>query len=410
LDKLTAIRQNEYGKTSKTLQGELVRSQAEKQIADYFYSNRIRYSYESEAKTTLSAFRDKISKPDFYLPDYNIFVEYWGLIDVPDSQLRVKYKEEMRWKKKQYYNNGIKFISLYPWHLNDLDGGFRAQFKLTMGKDLVAGSVGEKSVYALSISVNFQKLLQNGLPAGLVLSKLRLLYSPYYFVEYDCFTQGSFLYERVNLGSKGIVVLEGQKGEVVDSSVLAGTPPTILRAGSFVGCGTFRSVEIPKSQITERGPFSSMEAFPAKISKDEAERITKIEIARNLSQTYSRKLKNGSISTKTLRPSERDVRVVSIKLLNAPLITAIFTYRDRAYTRVIQATTDRIISDDFVYCNVGQRHLCSDPILLCQDCGNLTCKDHGKNCTTCGRALCANHISSKGVLLKKYYCPNHVPL
>jgi DNA helicase IV len=82
LDSLATIPgKKEYGKPNKTLRGEVVRSQAERQIADYFFSNKIKYSYESQAKTNLSAVKDKISKPDFYLPDYDAYVEFWGLID-----------------------------------------------------------------------------------------------------------------------------------------------------------------------------------------------------------------------------------------------------------------------------------------------------------------------------------------
>jgi len=33
-------------------------------------------------------FKSKISRPDFYLPQYNLFVEYWGLVDSPDAGTR----------------------------------------------------------------------------------------------------------------------------------------------------------------------------------------------------------------------------------------------------------------------------------------------------------------------------------
>jgi len=400
----------DYGKPSRTLRGELVKSQAEKQIADYFYINKIKYSYESQAKTDLSAFRDNISKPDFFLPDYNVYVEFWGLIDVSNPVLRNKYKEDMRWKKGHYYKNHLKFISLYPWHLNDIDGAFRAQFKLTMGKDLITGPVGEKSVYALSISIRFRDSLLNGLPDGVGPPKLDLLYAPYYFVEYDSFTQGNFLYERVNLASKGLIVLEGQKGGVVDFAVHSGNIPTIAMSGGFIGCSTFQQVELGRSEIAEKGPFSKFNANPVNVTKGEAERLAQIEIAKNLSETFSRKLKNGTVSTKTLRPSQNNVRVVSIKLVNIPLISAYFTFKSRTYSRVLQATTNRLLADDFLYCTVGQRHQSNQAVLLCDECGNLACKDHGKNCASCGRALCANHVSSKGIVLKKYYCPDHVPV
>jgi hypothetical protein len=66
-------------------------------------------------------FKSKISRPDFYLPQYNLFVEYWGLVDSPDAGTRDNYIGTMRWKMAQYRNNNIRFISIYPSNLNNLD-------------------------------------------------------------------------------------------------------------------------------------------------------------------------------------------------------------------------------------------------------------------------------------------------
>ena len=101
---------NQYGVKSKTLRGEIVKSWSEKQIADYFFENRIKYTYEDQAKTQVSAFRGEISHPDFYLPDYQVYVEFWGSIDVGDLKERKRYRADMDWKKPQYANNGIKLI------------------------------------------------------------------------------------------------------------------------------------------------------------------------------------------------------------------------------------------------------------------------------------------------------------
>ncbi len=67
-----------YGVESLTLRGEPVRSIGEKRIADYFERNNIRYLYEHEARTKALIFDRKISNPDFYLPHYEVYIEYWG--------------------------------------------------------------------------------------------------------------------------------------------------------------------------------------------------------------------------------------------------------------------------------------------------------------------------------------------
>ena len=70
----------EYGTPSVTLMGQPVRSKGEKTIADYLTRHNIPYYYEATATTNdWFIFKSKISRPDFYLPQYNLFVEYWGL-------------------------------------------------------------------------------------------------------------------------------------------------------------------------------------------------------------------------------------------------------------------------------------------------------------------------------------------
>src|SRR6266581_7727712 len=79
----------EYGTTSVTLTGQPVRSKGERVIADYFTRHSIVYQYEADATSNdWFIFKSRISRPDFYLPKYNLFVEYWGLVDSPDAGTR----------------------------------------------------------------------------------------------------------------------------------------------------------------------------------------------------------------------------------------------------------------------------------------------------------------------------------
>lgn len=129
-------REPEYGVKSVTLKGEEVRSFAEKRIADYFARNNINYVYEQEAKTKGWLFRDTISHPDFYLPDYDVYVEYWGLVDADNRRTRERYIRDMKRKMAIYYKNNIKFISIYPRNLENLDWIFRRKFRKITGFEL----------------------------------------------------------------------------------------------------------------------------------------------------------------------------------------------------------------------------------------------------------------------------------
>jgi hypothetical protein len=126
----------QYGVKSVTLRGEPVKSIGEKRIADYFERNNIRYVYEKEARTSALIFSSKISNPDFYLPDYDVYVEYWGLVDADDNYTRNRYVRNMKRKMAIYHQNHIKFISIYPRNLQNLDWIFRKKFEKTTGFQL----------------------------------------------------------------------------------------------------------------------------------------------------------------------------------------------------------------------------------------------------------------------------------
>jgi hypothetical protein len=120
-------RREAYGQPSVTQRGEVVRSNSERIIADYFSRSGIRYVYEHPAMSRWG-FR-RISRPDFYLPDYGVYVEYWGLVNLPNNSVRLRYERSMRWKIRQYHRNGIRFISLYPGELTNLDAALRLKLE-----------------------------------------------------------------------------------------------------------------------------------------------------------------------------------------------------------------------------------------------------------------------------------------
>lgn len=72
-----------------------VRSQYEKKCADYLYRNGIRFQYEP---LILPAGRQY--RPDFYLPDYNVFVEICGYGHMPFYKDKIAHKEQLYKKHK----------------------------------------------------------------------------------------------------------------------------------------------------------------------------------------------------------------------------------------------------------------------------------------------------------------------
>ena len=114
----------QYGIKSTTNRGELVKSKGEKQIADLLNKYGIRYEYEKPLIVGWWIFKHKIANPDFYLLDYDVYIEYWGLVDA-DSD----YKNTMKFKMKEYYDYGVKFISIYPNNMKNLDWILKKKFE-----------------------------------------------------------------------------------------------------------------------------------------------------------------------------------------------------------------------------------------------------------------------------------------
>lgn len=83
-----------------TLRGDLVRSRAEARIANVLHRSGIAYDYEP----IIAGFR-----PDFYVPAWDLVIEYWGL-DTPE------YNERRRVKTLAYLSEGHKLLSLEPRH------------------------------------------------------------------------------------------------------------------------------------------------------------------------------------------------------------------------------------------------------------------------------------------------------
>jgi len=82
----------------RTHDGHWVRSKIEREIANFFYDHKIRYEFEREyavPNTRITYY------PDFYLPDYKLFIEYFGKEDP-------EYVEK-RETKKRYYEQDSRY-------------------------------------------------------------------------------------------------------------------------------------------------------------------------------------------------------------------------------------------------------------------------------------------------------------
>jgi len=93
----------ELQKKIRTQDGTWVQSGGERRICEILNAENLRYRYDERFRI-LDGYA---IRPDFYLPELDIYIEYWGM-DTAD------YKIGMLKKQKLYQQQGKKLISLYP--------------------------------------------------------------------------------------------------------------------------------------------------------------------------------------------------------------------------------------------------------------------------------------------------------
>jgi hypothetical protein len=98
----------ELNKTIRATDGTLVQSDGERIIAEWLTSRRIAFRYDERFRIL----EGYAIRPDFYLPEFDVYIEYWGM-DTAD------YKIGMLKKQKLYQQQGKRLVSLYardkPW-------------------------------------------------------------------------------------------------------------------------------------------------------------------------------------------------------------------------------------------------------------------------------------------------------
>lgn len=91
----------EEAKRLRTVNEVAVQSQGERRIGDWLALHGIDYRYDER----LMIAKDTRIRPDFYLPEFDLYIEYWGM-DTPE------YVENMRRKRILYQQARKKLISI----------------------------------------------------------------------------------------------------------------------------------------------------------------------------------------------------------------------------------------------------------------------------------------------------------
>ncbi len=116
----------EYMKTKKyvTLDNTIVKSFSEREIGNFFFIHNITYEYEPLVDWVDSTL-DKEYHPDFYLPDFDIYIEHWGLNrhkEVPKwfTKSSEEYTALREWKLDQFQKH--KKVLVETWEFERIEG------------------------------------------------------------------------------------------------------------------------------------------------------------------------------------------------------------------------------------------------------------------------------------------------
>jgi len=112
------------------------KSEGERRIAKFLESNSIKYRYEPGLLISPEQEKPRIWYPDFYLPEFGAYIEYFGLVG------HRNYDKGITMKETQYSKMGLAVIPVYPWTFSANWQGYimEALEQITMRryKDLMA--------------------------------------------------------------------------------------------------------------------------------------------------------------------------------------------------------------------------------------------------------------------------------
>jgi DNA helicase IV len=107
----------------RTLRDEKVKSNQEVQIANWLYLNGVNYRYEDAYTGSATGNKEyRVYKPDFYLPNYNIYIEHFGVNKNGDTAPWVpkdQYLSDMKWKKDLHAENMTTLVETYSFEFMD---------------------------------------------------------------------------------------------------------------------------------------------------------------------------------------------------------------------------------------------------------------------------------------------------
>tara|TARA_R110001583_G_scaffold64488_1_gene187192 strand:+ start:7356 stop:10256 length:2901 start_codon:yes stop_codon:yes gene_type:complete len=100
----------------RSLKGDHVKSYGEVVIANWLFRNGINYEYEASYRFDVSTEQYRQYQPDFYLTDYDIYIEYYGTDEQGNTAPwidKVLYQESIEWKRQTHKKYQTGYIEVF---------------------------------------------------------------------------------------------------------------------------------------------------------------------------------------------------------------------------------------------------------------------------------------------------------
>ncbi len=88
--------------------GHIVKSKSERDIDNYLYDNKIFHAYEKRFRYLDENSNPQELRPDFYLPEKNLYLEHWGY-----DETNKKYTEAKNFKLEIYKKHNLTIINTF---------------------------------------------------------------------------------------------------------------------------------------------------------------------------------------------------------------------------------------------------------------------------------------------------------
>ncbi|BCG62539.1 MAG: DNA helicase IV [Methyloprofundus sp.] len=102
----------------RTLQGELVKSYEECEIANFLYRQGVSYQYEANYQVNTSGPDYRAYQPDFFLTDYGIYIEHFAINEQGETPAFINqqdYLEGMQWKRELHAKHQTRLLETYSY-------------------------------------------------------------------------------------------------------------------------------------------------------------------------------------------------------------------------------------------------------------------------------------------------------